>query len=88
MILAASLLTMAGGAYEPKFGDFPVHQVFKGKPAEPQFRPGEDEHPNGVGHFRGGVTFYAERGPTSPDITHWPGGPVVPAAAARLSSIL
>src|SRR6185437_13966353 len=63
VILATSLFTMAGGAYEPKFGDFPVHQVFKGKPAEPQFRPGEDEYPNGVGHFRGGVTFDAERGP-------------------------
>ncbi len=29
----------------------------------PRFRPGEDEGPNGAGHFRGGVAFEAERGP-------------------------
>lgn len=62
-VLAASLLTAAIGAEVPKFSDFPVRRVFKGKPAEPRFRTGEDQYPNGVGHFRGGVAFDAERGP-------------------------
>jgi len=63
LVLAAGLPTLARGADVPTFSDFSVHQVFKGKPAEPQFRPGEDQYPNGVGHFRGGVAFEAERGP-------------------------
>lgn len=63
VILAISVLRVAGGSDIPKFSDFSVHQVFKGKPVEPQFRPGEDDYPNGVGHFRDGVAFDAERGP-------------------------
>jgi hypothetical protein len=47
----------------PKFSAYPVRQIFKGKPAEPQFRPGEDQYDHGPGHFRGGVSFDAERGP-------------------------
>lgn len=62
-ILAISLFTVASGADAPKFSDFSVHGVFNGKPAEPSFRRGEDQYPNGVGHFRGGVVFDAKRGP-------------------------
>ncbi len=63
MILAASLLNAASGADAPRFSDFPVRQVFTGKPTEPRFRPAEDRYPNGFGHFRDGVAIDAERGP-------------------------
>src|ERR1039458_510817 len=62
-ILVGALVSITSGADMPKFGAYPVRRIFKGKPAEPQFRPGEDQYPNGLGHFRGGVTFEAERGP-------------------------
>lgn len=47
----------------PKFWDYPATPVYRGLPAAPRFRPGEDLYPNGGGHFRSGVEFDAAGGP-------------------------
>ena len=62
-ILLGALLNTSSGADLPKFNAYPADRIFKGEPAKPQFRPGEDHYSNGDGHFRSGVLFDAERGP-------------------------
>ena len=47
----------------PAFDNYKTQHIYRGKPAEPQFRVGEDVYPNGVGQFRRTVTFQAEHGP-------------------------
>ena len=61
--LVGSLVSTSSGADAPRFSDFPVRQIFRGKPSDPQFRPGEDQYPNGDGHFRADVALETERGP-------------------------
>ena len=62
-ILLGATLTALNCADVPKFGDYPAQKTFHGNPAEPLFQPNEDRYPNGDGHFRGGVSFDAAKGP-------------------------